>query len=182
MFKLITAPTEQAVSLAEAKSHLNVDDSEDNEALIQTLIEAAQKKIEEDYDLSLTAATYDLVLDGFPSIIEIWMWPVASIDSVKYTDDDGDSNTVSSDDYVTELTQKPARIQPGVDYSWPTPRQTVGSVQVRFTTGFTSPDVLPSDIKQALLLTVADWYHNRQDKGRRFSRVSELILMKYKYR
>jgi uncharacterized phiE125 gp8 family phage protein len=180
--KLITANTDWAISLEEARTHLlktSTDTTDD--AYIQTLIEAAQKKVEEDCDLGLTAQTWDMYLDDFPSIIAIWMWPVASVDSVKYTDDDGDTQTITSSNYTTDLTQKPARIAPVNSYSWPTPRDSIGAVQVRFTTGFTSPDTIPSDLKQAMLLLIGDWFDNREDKGRRFNRVSEMILNKYKY-
>lgn len=180
--KLITANTDWAISLDEARAHLlksSTDTAED--AYIQTLIEAAQKKVEEDCDLGLTAQTWDLYLDKFPGVIEIWTYPVASVDSVKYTDDDGDTQTVTSTNYVTDLTQKPARIGPINSYSWPVPRDSIGAIQVRFTTGYTSPDTIPSDIKTAMLLIIGDWYDNREDKGRRFNRVSEMILNKYKY-
>ena len=180
--KLITANTDWAISLEEARDHLDITSGDTNDdAYIQTLIEAAQKKIEEDYDLSLTARTYDLYLDDFPNIIAIWMYPIASVDSVKYTDDDGNSQTVTSTNYTTDLTQKPARIGPVSSYTWPTPRDSIAAVQVRFTTGFSSPDTIPSDIKQAMLLIIGDWFDNREDKGRRFNRVSEMILSKYKY-
>ena len=182
-FKLITAQTDWAVSLSEAKAHLDITSTDtDNDAYVQTLIEAAQSHIEESCDLSLTAATYDLHLDKFPGIIEIWMYPIASIGSVKYTDSDGNTQTVTSSNYTSDLTGKPARIDTVNSYTWPTPRDTVAAVQIQFTTGWTSPATCPGDLKQALLLLVRDWYNNREDKGRRFNRISEKIINKYKYR
>lgn len=178
--QLITAQTEWAVELPEVKDHLR-EATDDDDAYIQELIYAAQKKIEEDYDLYLNEKTYDLLLDKFPKEIEIWGRPVASITSVKYTDGDGDTQTVSSSNYSTDLYSKPAVIAPVDSYTWPTTRRVKNAVQVRFVTGFTSPAVIPSDIIEALYLIIADWFDNREDKGRRFSRISELILTKYKY-
>jgi uncharacterized phiE125 gp8 family phage protein len=178
-FQLITAQTEWAVELPEVKAHLREAAATDD-AYIQELIYAAQAKAEEDYDLSLNEVTYDLLLDEFPLEILIWMWPIQSITSVKYTDDDGVAQTVSSSNYATDLFSKPARIKPINGYSWPIPRDSINAVQVRLVTGFAT-GVIPGDIKEALYLTIADWFDNREDKGRRFARVSERIFTKYKY-
>ena len=176
----ITAQSEWAVELPEVKDHLREATASDD-AYIQELIYAAQAKAEEDYDLSLNEVTYDLLLDDFPLEILIWMWPIQEITSVKYTDDDGDTQTVSSSNYATDLYSKPARIKPISGYTWPIPRDSLNAVQVRFVTGFASPAVIPGDIKEALYLTIADWFDNREDKGRRFARISERIFTKYKY-
>jgi uncharacterized phiE125 gp8 family phage protein len=179
-FQLITARTEWAVELPEVKEHLREAAASDD-AYIQELIYAAQNKVEEDCDLVLNETTYDLLLDEFPSTILIWKSPIASITSVKYTDGDGVTQTVTSTNYATDLFSKPARIAPIDSYTWPTPRNSINAVQVRFVTGYTSPAVIPSDIKEALYLIIADWFDNREDKGRRFNRISERILDKYKY-
>jgi len=183
-YQLITAKTVYAVTLAEAKRHLR-ELTTDNDTYIQDLIIAAQQKVEEEYDLSLTAETWELILDEFPvSDIEIYMWPVATISSVKYTDPSGTTGvTVTNTNYTKDLASKPARIKPINSYSWPaTKSETANAVQIQFITGFTSPETIPGDIKVAMLLTMSDWNDNRGDKGRRFTRVSEMILNKYRYR
>ena len=120
--------------------------------------------------------------DKFPKEIEIWHWPIASIESVKYTDADGDTQTVTSTYYGTDLVNKPARIIPVGSYSWPDTKIIPNAVQVQYKTGFTSPSVCPADLKQALYMILSDWFDNREDKGRRFPRVAEKILNRYKYR
>jgi uncharacterized phiE125 gp8 family phage protein len=181
--KLVTAQTDWVLELPEVKGHLRITDT-DEDAFIQELIYAVQAKVEEECDLGLNTATYDLKLDEFPDDeIEIWMWPVASISSVKYIDENGTEQEVSSANYKTELTSKPARIKPYDGFAWPGIKYTYpGAVTVRFITGFTSPAVVPGDLKQAMYLMIADWYDNREDKGRRFQRISERILDKYRYR
>ena len=179
--KLITAQTEWFAELPEVKKHLS-EAGTDNDAYIQELIYAVQSKVEEDYDLGLNTATWEVYFDKFPKEIEIWMWPIASIESVKYTDADGDTQTVTSTNYGTDLVNKPARIIPLDSYSWPDTLVTPNAVQVQFITGFASPAVLPGDLKQAMYMIIADWMDNREDRGRRFTRVAEIILTKYKYR
>jgi len=179
--KLITAQTQWFAELPEVKAHLE-ESTDDNDAYIQELIYAVQSSVEESCDLGLNEATWEEYYDKFPDEIEIWKWPVASIESVKYTDGDGNSQTVTSSNYATDLVNKPARIYPLSDYSWPDVRDTVNAVQIQFKTGFTSPAVIPGDLKQALYMMVSDWFDNREDRGRRFQRVAEKILNKYKYR
>jgi len=179
-FQLITGQTEWAVELPEVKKHLREDGTADD-AYIQELIYSVQDQIKGDYGLYLNEETYDLLLDDFPEQILLWRGPISSITSVKYTDDDSATQTVTSTNYSTDLFSVPARIAPVDGYSWPIPRDTLNAVQVRFVTGYTSPAVIPADIKQAMYLIINDRWDNREDKGRRFPRISELILNKYKY-
>lgn len=180
-WQLITAQTDWAVELPEVKAHCRIDHTDDD-AYLQELIYSVQDQLKDEYDIYLNEETYDLLLDKFPKTIEIWGWPIASITSVKYTDGDGNTQTVDSSNYTTDLFGKPARIAPIDSYTWPIPRDSINAVQVRFVTGFTSPAVIRGDIKSAIYLIIKDRYDNREDRGRRFPRISERILNKYKYK
>jgi uncharacterized phiE125 gp8 family phage protein len=181
-YKLVTAQTDWAVELPEVKKHCRIDDTSDD-AYLQELIYSAQDQLKSEYDLYLNEETYDLWLDEFPSHeIEIWKWPVNLITSIKYYDTNGDAQTVSTDDYSADLYGKPARIIPAYGYTWPVAQDILNTVQVRFTTGFISPAVIPADIKSAMYLIIKDRFDNREDKGRRFPRLSEIMLTKYKYK
>ena len=178
--QLITAQTDWAVELPEVKKHLREDGTSDD-AYISELIISVQDQIKSEYDLYLNEETYDLLLDVFPSEINIWMSPISSITSVKYTDSDGNTQTVTDTNYATDLFSKPARIVPVDSYIWPDVRDSINAVQVRIVTGYISPAVIPGDIKSAIYLIINDRWDNREDKGRRFPRISERILTKYKY-
>ena len=180
-YQLITARTEWPVELDEVKVHLR-ESGTSNDAYIQELIYSATDKAENENDLALNEMTFDLLLDDFPSSIRLWKHPVSSVTSVKYTDTDGNTQTVTSSNYSTDLFEYPARIYPVAGYTWPGVKDTANAVQVRFVTGFASPTVLPGDIKQAIYLIIADFMDNREDKGRRFARMSERILRNCKYR
>jgi uncharacterized phiE125 gp8 family phage protein len=177
--QLITARTEWPVELPEVKAHCRIT-ATDDDALLQELIIASTDKAETENDLALNTMTFDLLLDDFPNVIEIWKWPIASVTSVKYTDTDGNTQTVTGTNYSTDLYGYPARIARVPTYSWPDPKDIPNAVQVRFVTGFGS-DVIPGKIKQAIYLVIKDFYDNREDKGRRFPRVSERILKNCKY-
>lgn len=64
--KLITAPTEEPVSLADAKAHLRVDISDDD-ALIGAMISAARQEAEAACRRALVTQQWKLMLDRFPA-------------------------------------------------------------------------------------------------------------------
>jgi len=64
--KLITAPTEEPVSLAEAKAHLRVDISDDD-ALIGAMIVAARQEAEAACRRAFVSQQWKLLLDRFPA-------------------------------------------------------------------------------------------------------------------
>jgi len=179
-FQLITNRTEWPVELPEVKAHCR-ETGTANDAYLQELIYSATDKAETENDLALNAMTFDLLMDEFPDEILIWKFPIASVTSVKYTDIDGDTQTVTATNYATDVYTYPARIRRVAGYTWPGVKDTSNAVQVRFVTGFTN-DEIPGSIKQALYLVIKDFFDNREDKGRRFPRVSERILRNCKYR
>lgn len=63
---LVTGPSEEPVSLAEAKLHLRVDDNADD-ALISALIVAARQHAENDTRRALVTQTWRQVWDQFPA-------------------------------------------------------------------------------------------------------------------
>ncbi len=96
---LVTAPTAEPVSLAEAKLHLRVDDNADD-VLIGALITAARQHAEHDTRRALVTQTWKLVLDAFPeSVITLDRAPVSAVVSVVYTDPDGVSQTLAPGGY-----------------------------------------------------------------------------------
>ena len=106
---LVTAPTKEPVSLADAKTHLRVDVDDEND-LIASLIVAAREYVETFTHRALVTQTWDLKLDQFPCRGEaIWLPkpPASSVTSITYTATDGTSTTWSSALYTTDLPTGP---------------------------------------------------------------------------
>ena len=188
-YQLITARTENVLNLDDVKTYLNIKSTvTTHDALLLDFISSVQDYIENKYDLALSAETWELYLDDFPDetdddpgTIEIWKWPISSITSVKYTDSDGNTQEVDSSNYDSDISSRVARIYPVSSYSWPDVKDTVNAVQIRFVTGFASPQTVPGDLLLAMKLIIGDWYDNREDRGRRYERISEKLMYKYKY-
>lgn len=159
---LITAPTAEPVSLAEAKAHLRVDTSADD-ALITALIVSARETAEHLTGRAIMAQTWERVLNTFPAgAIKLGMPPVTAITSVKYIDTAGAEQTYTSAGYTLDAVNLPGYLHPSVAYpDWPsTQLGAVNAVRVRFTCGYTT---VPANIKTWMLLRIGTLYEHRQE-------------------
>lgn len=155
----VTAPTSEPVTLTEAKLHLKVDDTADDN-LITMLITAARQSCENYTWAKFFTGTYELTLDEFPDIIEIPLAPVASITSITYYNTANVSTVLSASSYLTALNGSPARVSPVTE--WPEIYDRPGCVVVRFQAGYSSTAAIPAAIKQAILLLIGHYYENRE--------------------
>jgi uncharacterized phiE125 gp8 family phage protein len=165
---VISAPAAPAVSLAEAKAHLRVDHSNDD-GLIESLIKAATQHLDGpqgSLGRALITQTLELRLDCFlfSGPITLPYPPLGSVTSVKYVDQNGTEQTVSTDVYrVIGGGAGLSRVDLKYDQSWPSPRSQREAVLIRYTAGYgtTSTDV-PEAIRAAIKLHVGVLYENRE--------------------
>jgi uncharacterized phiE125 gp8 family phage protein len=162
---LVTAPTSEPLTTAEAKTHLRVDHNVDDE-LIETLCLAAQHTVETGTGRKCGSQTWDDKRDSFPcsgEAIVLPYPPVTSVTSVTYVDQNGTTQTWSSALYTTDLPTGddagPARIFPIYGESYPSTREQRNAVTVRFVCGFTT---VPAGMVAAMKLLVGNWYANRE--------------------
>lgn len=162
---LVTAPSAYPVSLTEVKSHLRVDTT-DEDTYLNSLIKAATIYVERRQWRALITQTWDLVLDEFPEddTITIPMPPLQSVTSITYTDNDGNTSTFSSDNYIVDTDSEPGRVVLKSDASWPSDTlQEAAAVTVRFVAGYgDSADSVPETTRIAILMLIANWYENRE--------------------
>ena len=175
---LVTAPAEEPLGLTETKLHLRVDETADD-TLISALITAARRYAEKWTHQVLIASTYDLFLDGHEieaqsagmysspgRRIAIDTGPVRSITEIVSF-----SETVSGGEVSTTFNAANYRISGNQvvlidDASWPDVDRAVDALRIRYVAGFAADAAtLSQDFKQALLMTVAHWYENREAAG-----------------
>lgn len=180
--KLVTAPAEEPVSLAEAKAHVRQDLDADD-ALLTALIVAARETVESRLKRALVTQTWDLLLDAFPARPGSWppasvghryawepairlpMPPLVSVTSVSYVDLAGDTQALASGtDYqvVSGERNRPGLVAPAPGTSWPTAREQPAAVTVRFVAGYGDAAAVPVAIRQAMMLLIGNWYANRE--------------------
>jgi len=161
----VTAPAEEPITLTEAKAHLRVY-IDDDDTLITAQIAAARQWFEETTYRQLVTATYDLVLDDFPSgacSILVPRAPLQSVTSINYTDSAGDEQTMDSGDYVVSTSREPGEIRLGYSKTWPATRNEPDAVTVRFVAGYGDESTVPEAIKAAIKLVVGHLYEHREE-------------------
>lgn len=160
--KLLTAPKDEPVTVDEAMLHARIDDSVEA-PIVAGMIKAARELAETYTRRALITQTWQLFLDAFPaeSFIELPRAPLQSVTHVKtYTDADVAATFASSNYYVDAVGEPCSIVLRGAS-SWPDVGRVVNGVEIQFVAGYGGPDAVPSNIKQAILMMVAEMYEFR---------------------
>jgi uncharacterized phiE125 gp8 family phage protein len=183
-----TDPASEPLTAATVKNWLKVDTDADD-TLITSLIVAAREAVENYTGIKLFTQTIAETWDNIPVTHEIHSqfggvslstFPVQSITSVQYLDDNGDTQTWDSANYVTDLESYPARVAPAFGANWPTMRLQMKALTITYVAGYSSVDSIPDAIKTAMQLMITYWYDNRTDAVKNLPTASEAILRPYK--
>lgn len=168
--KLITPATTYPVTLAEAKAHLNVDDSE-YDALIDLYIAAATDDAENFTGRAFYDQVWDYYLDAFPdddTPIGLPRSPLIEVSGLFYRDSAGVEQTFGASGYGVDLATDPGRVSLVYGGAWPSAQDVANAVRIRFRSGYVDQDVspesgnVPAAIKAAILLTVGTLYMQRE--------------------
>lgn len=162
--QVTTAPTEEAVSLAEAKLHLRVDFADDD-ALIGTLLTAAREYVESATSRRLVTTALRIESPCFGSWMTLPGSPLIAVQSVKYLDSNGTLQTLASTNYDVVTNVEPGRVQISETGTWPTTKVSPVAVQVNYTAGYGAASAVPPLAKAAIKLLVGQWYANRESAG-----------------
>ena len=159
------APTIEPVDLAAVVDweHLGgIETVKANEPTLPSLLAAARLAVEDILRCSMMAQEWKLVLDGFPCEIRLPRGPVATVDSIKYINNDGVQQTLASIHYQTDLLSDPPRIVPAYGEVWPSTRWQMNTVEVAYTAGVTDPANVSDGRKLLIKLYFATFYQNRE--------------------
>lgn len=178
MRRLVTRPTSEPVSLAEAKAHCRIYGTDDDGVLAGYII-AARQTVERATRQALVTQTWDEIFDrGWPLVwdavaccyrtrLELSLAPVQSITSVSYVDPAGTTQTLTAGTQyqATRLNTpaQPAVLHPAFGFAWPATRDVPESVTVRYVAGYTDAiGGVPEPIRFAILLLVGHYFENRE--------------------
>ena len=190
--KLKTAPAVQAISLADVKTYLRIGDSDDD-TLLNRLIDAAVRNVEEYITRAMIQQTWTLWLDRFPAkerrdapteglyqlpvgffdvarrTIELPRPPLISVNFLKTYDTASTAATFDASRYYVDSASEPGRIALNSGETWPAgPFREVNAVEIEFVAGYGAAD---TDIlaihREALAETVKYFYSlkTRQFEG-----------------
>jgi uncharacterized phiE125 gp8 family phage protein len=180
-WKVTTAPVNEPWTLAEVKSYLKIDDSNED-SMLNTLIKGARMVAESYLNQGLITQTVTEKLDrlGDPTIY-LSVSPVLAVSSFQYANSENTTATFAATDYVVDTFSKPARLNLGYGKTWPTLYGNINDVTITYTVGYgTESSAVPFQIRQAILLMVADTYENRQDYVKKLPTASQYLLDQYR--
>lgn len=157
---LVSAASGPPLTAEDLRPHCSIDSSDTSfDGLLSDYIAAATAMVQDFTGRAIGAQTWKLALDAFPAEIELPRGPVTAVSWVKYFDDDGAEQVLASDQYLTDLISDPQRIVLAPDCDWPGTQARINAVTVQFVTGF---EDCPEQIKQAIRMTVASWFSERE--------------------
>jgi uncharacterized phiE125 gp8 family phage protein len=173
-------PATSPVTLAEAKRHLRLEDTTEEDDQIQGFLDAAVKLIEDTYWLQLITATWTLKLDALPDVIFAPRGPLQSA-TIQYVDGAGATQTLSPSNYTVDSSSHPGRILPAYGYCWPSTRCHINAVTVAMVNGFGDSGVdVPQPIKQAILIYTGILYENRGSCSGDMPPVIDALMSSYR--
>jgi uncharacterized phiE125 gp8 family phage protein len=162
---LVTPPAEGPVTLQAAKDHLRVSHAEDD-AQIQMMIDAATGHLDGWTGIlgrALVSQQWRQGYGGWHQRLRLPLGPVISVDNVTYTDTAGTEQTVPVDQYAITYPSGLPEIVLRAAFTWPgVSGDVVSPVQVIYTAGYASPALVPTAIRQAILLHVGTLYEYRE--------------------
>ena len=169
MSLILTAPPAvEPLSLAEAKAHLRVTHGDDD-AIISTLIVSARRRVEARTGLRLVTQGWSQFLDFWPAggMVDLDVNPVSAVSDVIIYGDTDTASTIDAAHYFLDATSNPARVVFRQGRNPSPPGRRAKGIEVRLTAGFGLAAAVPVDLKQAILLLVADAFAHRGDDSLR---------------
>ncbi len=151
---LVTAPSSEPVSLSELKLHLRVDSTTEDD-LITGLNVAAREYAEAFTQRAIPPQTFDYKLDAFPCGSEFYLpkAPCISVTSISYIDTNGDTQTLATTVYGTDLPVGPqaraGRIYLKYQQVWPSTRDIPNAVTIRFVAGYAGTALTIASLTQS---------------------------------
>ena len=161
---LTIAPAAEPITTEEVKLHSRIDTDVDD-AKISVFIKAARRLLESITHRQFVTATYTLTLDRFPTgdMIELPRAPLGAVTSITYADSNNADVEFSSASYSEENSiDAYGRIYVDRSVGWPTTYDKRNAISIVYTAGYGDAAAVPEEVKQAIYLTVANWYENRE--------------------
>lgn len=157
-------PSAEPVTPAEAKAHLRIDHSSEDD-LLAGLIRAAREEVERATGLALIDQSWRLALDAWPcsGAVTILLHPVREILSVTAYGPDGEASLIDPATYQADTASRPARMMFARP---PAALRAMNGIEIDFTAGFGEAGTdVPDLLRRAMLLLVAHWYEFRTAFG-----------------
>jgi uncharacterized phiE125 gp8 family phage protein len=159
---LVTPPAIEPVTLAEARAHLRIDGTDDDDYLA-AMISAARMQVETGIRRVLIDQTWRICRDDWPSAgrLDLPIGPVRSIASVVAWTADGEQVVFAASTYALDAASTPARLK--LAASPPPGLRAMNGLEIDLVAGYGPSGIdVPQPLRQAIMILVARWYENRE--------------------
>lgn len=151
-------PDALPVSLADAKKHLRLSQSDTSQDdALTLLLYAAAERLERDVNRQFISATYQQTSCEFGDHVLLMVRPVTAVSSVSYLDEDGATVTMDSSDYRFDESRQ--CLLPPVGEDFPDVYDDPNAVTVTFTAGYGAEDgCMPRLIKAGIMASAGKMF------------------------
>ena len=147
---LSAGPSGYPVTLQELKDHLRLDDINDFDVQLNNLIKEGTDYAERYTGQKLITQTWTYKLDQFSRKIDMPYYPLQSVSSIQYQDDNNAQQTLSSAYYDVDTDSRPGRIELAHNYTYPTTYSTPNAVTITFVCGYGTASAVPERFKTVI--------------------------------
>jgi hypothetical protein len=180
---LLTGPSSEPVTEAEAMAHLRLD-GEEELAQLHGAIRAARHAVENWTGRALISQSWRFMLDAWPGergsawwdgtrpgpvggsaarFIEMPKPPLISVQQVLLFNDAGEPVVFDAANYFVDAASAPGRLALRNSAAAPAPQRPVNGLQIDFTCGYgAAPGDLPPPLRQAVLMLTAHYFEHRE--------------------
>ena len=166
MLRLVetSPPALEPLTLDEAKLHLRVTSTVDDD-LITALIATARQRCESFTGLALIERDYSLFLDTWPDReILLPRPPLSAVSLINIYDGDGNAAAFDAANYAVSTAGMPGRLTLTDGVFPPQPGRAADGIEIQFTAGFgDTADDIPAPLIQGVKQLLAHLYENRGD-------------------
>ena len=182
MYRIVTPPTDDLnlISLDEAREFLYIDPDDYPDADLTKMIGAARSYVEQLLQRAVLESQWIYFRDSFfleffnesqtfvqrdrTNAIEIPRPDLITVEALTYFDADNTEQALIEDsDFVVILVGEflKSMIEPIQGSTWPTTFYRKNAFKLEYTAGW-AVGVVPTEVRQAILITLGDMYENRQ--------------------
>lgn len=171
---IVTASMAEPLSAEDVRAQVRMTSTAEDTFVTQRVIPAARERMEQATLRQALTATWDLVLDAFPTtatgreVVELPRPPLQSVTWIKYYDGAGTLQTWSASEYVVQSFAGPrcrrGLVSPAYGYTWPTTQERPGAVTIRYVCGYgASGAAVPPLLLEGMLLDIGGLLEFRED-------------------
>jgi uncharacterized phiE125 gp8 family phage protein len=167
LLRVLTPPTVLAVRVSDAKEHLRLGASNNEDQKISRLIKAATGKLSSYTRRALVPASYAVDLWGFPFYhegrIDLPIAPVRAVTAIRTANSDGTFTAVNPLVYALKIGYNGrAFVQLSPGQVWPSVSWGLGNATIELDAGYLAGEC-PAELQQAILLIVGALYENSSE-------------------